>query len=249
MRTRLIVLGLLFAAGMFFVLQAPKPLVNPGALLKGHGKIEGDCFECHTPFLGPSDAKCIACHRLEEIGAKKPKFVRFHQRLDKKFCAGCHTDHIGTDVAKAVREFDHSLLEPKWRKVCRECHAKPSDTLHQSVTNACVTCHVPKAWKPSTFDHARYFRFDRHHPAMCTTCHLGGRYDRYTCYECHEHSEAKVRAEHLEEGIRDFEVCTECHRSGDEEEAERRWKAKRRGLPYLRGENDKHENREGRDDD
>lgn len=32
------------------------------------------------------------------------------------------------------------------------------------------------------------------------------------CHGCHEHKEAKVRAEHLDEGIRDFRNCVECHR-------------------------------------
>ena len=32
------------------------------------------------------------------------------------------------------------------------------------------------------------------------------------CYGCHEHTPANIRAEHEEEGIRDFENCVECHR-------------------------------------
>lgn len=46
----------------------------------------------------------------------------------------------------------------------------------------------------------------------CVTCHKGGVYSTYTCYGCHEHTPAKIRAEHEEEGIRDFENCVECHR-------------------------------------
>jgi hypothetical protein len=41
-------------------------------------------------------------------------------------------------------------------------------------------------------------------------------YSRYTCYGCHEHSPEKIRREHIEEGIRDFKNCVECHRSADE---------------------------------
>lgn len=54
--------------------------------------------------------------------------------------------------------------------------------------------------------------FDRHHRTTCDTCHRNGDYSRYTCYGCHEHSPANVRAEHLKEGIRNFENCVECHR-------------------------------------
>ena len=31
------------------------------------------------------------------------------------------------------------------------------------------------------------------------------------CYGCHEHTPAKIRAEHQEEGIRDFEKYVDCH--------------------------------------
>jgi hypothetical protein len=53
-------------------------------------------------------------------------------------------------------------------------------------------------------------------------------YSNYTCYGCHEHSRSKIREEHVEEGIYDYENCEECHRSGDEDEAKHLWKAKRR---------------------
>jgi len=43
----------------------------------------------------------------------------------------------------------------------------------------------------------------------------------YTCYGCHEHTPAKIRAEHEEEGIRDFSDCVQCHRSAQEEPRER----------------------------
>ena len=249
MRTRFVVLALLFVIGIFVALQAPALFLNPGALIKGHGKIEGDCFQCHTPLLGPSDSKCIACHKIAEIGAKKPKTARFHQGLAEKRCAGCHTDHIGKDAAKATREFNHTLLGPTWRVSCHECHNKPPDSLHKQVTAKCATCHTPEKWRPATFDHGRYFRFDRDHPADCASCHLDERYDQYTCYGCHEHSEAEVRKEHLEEGIRNFETCTECHRSGDEDEAERIWKAKRRNLPYGPGKTRKGDDDDDDDDD
>lgn len=39
----------------------------------------------------------------------------------------------------------------------------------------------------------------------------------------------------MEEGIRDFENCVKCHRSADEDEAERAWKSIRRGIPYQFG--------------
>lgn len=237
MKTRLVIVFVfvLFAAALAGVLQAPELWIDPGGLLKGHAKIEGECSKCHTPLLGPSNEKCIACHKPAEIRSKKKSRVPFHQNLKEKSCTACHTDHLGPDAAGATREFKHDLLEQSVLASCQECHTKPTDTLHRNVVANCGTCHSNTAWKPATFDHARYFRFDRDHPPDCKTCHTEGDYKRYTCYGCHEHSERNVRKEHLEEGIRDFQNCTRCHRSADEDEAERIWESIRRGRPGADG--------------
>jgi hypothetical protein len=84
-----------------------------------------------------------------------------------------------------------------------------------------------ESWTPATFDHDEYFRFDKDHTTKCSTCHMNSDYSNYTCYGCHEHSRSNIREEHVEEGIHDYENCEECHRSGDEDEAEYLWKAKR----------------------
>jgi len=236
---------ILFAAGLAAVLLMPDPLVSPGQLSQGHAKQDKDCFSCHSPFLGPRDDKCIACHKVEDIGLKKTggkeamgeraKKVAFHRRLAERSCSGCHTDHKGRKAAKATRQFNHGLLEKNYREVCDQCHVKPADTLHRPLTANCGSCHGTEKWKPATFDHDRYFRFDRDHPPECKSCHLGKDYKTYTCYECHEHSERNVREEHLEEGIRDFAKCTDCHRSADEDEAERIWEAMKRGGRKSKG--------------
>ena len=75
----------------------------------------------------------------------------------------------------------------------------------------------------------------------------------YTCYGCHEHSRSKIREEHVEEGIRDYENCVEGHRSGDEDEAKRIWRSKDFSTDKLRPD-DKDRNKErkyerGPDDD
>jgi hypothetical protein len=57
---------------------------------------------------------------------------------------------------------------------------------------------------------------DGDHNASCVTCHVRNDYSRYTCYGCHEHTPANIRRKHLEEGIRKFDNCVECHRSADE---------------------------------
>jgi hypothetical protein len=47
------------------------------------------------------------------------------------------------------------------------------------------------------------------------TCHVRNDYSRYTCYGCHEHTPDNIRRKHVEEGIRQFDNCVECHRSGN----------------------------------
>jgi hypothetical protein len=36
---------------------------------------------------------------------------------------------------------------------------------------------------------------------------------RYTCYGCHEHQQARIIAQHRNEGIANIEKCARCHRS------------------------------------
>ena len=73
------------------------------------------------------------------------------------------------------------------------------DDVHKgSLGTKCADCHGEANWKEATFDHDKYFVLDRDHEAPCDTCHRNNDYSRYTCYGCHEHSEAKVRAEHIE---------------------------------------------------
>lgn len=73
-------------------------------------------------------------------------------------------------------------------------------------------CHGQERWKPATLDHDKLFVLDRDHDGECATCHRNNEFSRYTCYGYHEHSPAKVRAEHVKEGIPVFENCMECHR-------------------------------------
>ncbi|HSO78654.1 MAG TPA: class III cytochrome C family protein, partial [Chromatiaceae bacterium] len=56
------------------------------------------------------------------------------------------------------------------------------------------------------------------HQAPCATCHERNDYSRYSCYGCHEHNPEKIRREHIEEGIRDFRNCVECHRTANKDD-------------------------------
>jgi hypothetical protein len=127
-------------------------------------------------------------------------------------CEQCHTTEHWTPAT-----FDHASLPSATLARCESCHAAPKDSFHGQTTAACTQCHSPQRWKPSTFNHDRFFSLDRDHNATCATCHAGNDLTRYTCFGCHEHTPANIRAEHEEEGIRNFDNCVSCHRSAEGE--------------------------------
>lgn len=215
---------------MALAFVVPHLMLSPGPVITAHAEINTDCFACHQPWRGASAPLCIGCHALPDIGLRTTKGVAitkmsapprlkvaFHQDLLQQDCMACHSDHQSPRFTQPGRtSFSHALLRPAVRQQCENCHAKPADRLHQGVTGDCLACHGQDAWKPATFDHAEFFVLDRDHNVECATCHTatqkGGSYSTYSCYGCHEHTPANIRAEHEEEGIRDFEDCMECHR-------------------------------------
>lgn len=215
---------------------APHLMVSPGKLTDAHAELATDCFACHTPFRGSTQAKCVRCHKVDEIGLKttdglpigqEKKNVAFHQKLTESDCVACHSEHRGVQAFRPISRFSHQLLAPAVNQQCDGCHRNPDDALHRKIEGNCGYCHTQEHWTPATFDHDDYFRFDRDHTTECKTCHVDNDYNNYTCYGCHEHSRSGIRAEHVEEGIYDYENCVECHRSGDEDEAERIWRSRR----------------------
>ena len=208
--------------------QFPKLMLSPGSLLAGHAKISNECLACHTFFKGTPVEKCTSCHKLHEIGilttsgtpieAASPEKVPFHQGLTVLSCSNCHTDHVGNKSDGTIQKFDHSMVKSSIINNCASCHHKPEDRLHQQISENCSTCHNQNKWLPALFDHMKYFVFDAEHQTDCRTCHTNDNYSSYTCYGCHEHSPSDMRKEHVEEGIYNYENCSECHRSADEDE-------------------------------
>ena len=232
------------AAVLLLVFIYPHLMVSPGKLIDAHLELTTACFACHSGFTGSPAEKCIQCHKVEEIGvkttkglsiAKEKKNVAFHQKLIKEDCVACHSDHKGVKAFRPIGQFSHQLLKPVVQGQCKGCHGYPRDTLHQNIKGPCGQCHSDESWTPATFDHDEFFRFDKDHTTECRTCHMNNDFSNYTCYGCHEHSRSKIREEHIEEGIYEYESCVECHRSGDEDEAKYLWKSRR--LRSGEGEN------------
>lgn len=224
----------------------PHLMVGPGKLIPGHREIDTDCFGCHAPFQGASSDRCTTCHKPDEIGrittkgqpvTKPLTTVPFHQKLAERDCVACHSDHAGVKRFRMQGRFKHDLLQKTTREQCHTCHKAPADELHRQISGNCGQCHTQERWTPANFDHDKYFVLDRDHNVKCATCHVRNDYSRYTCYGCHEHSPERIRREHIEEGIRDFSNCVECHRSSSEHEG--------RGGGERKGESRGH----GKDDD
>ncbi|MBL8492610.1 MAG: hypothetical protein JNM82_17660 [Rhodocyclaceae bacterium] len=221
----------------------PHLMVGPGKLIPGHSELETDCFACHAPFFGTTTERCTNCHKPEEIGKlttlgqpiRKPlTSTPFHQKLLKQDCLACHSDHAGVKRFRVQGRFNHALLQEETRKACQSCHKSPKDSLHEQITGNCSQCHTQEKWVPATFDHDKYFVLDRDHNVKCATCHERNDYGRYTCYGCHEHSLENVRRKHVEEGIRDFRNCVECHRSADEHDIRMPGVARENGIGRKR---------------
>jgi hypothetical protein len=83
-------------------------------------------------------------------------------------------------------------------------------SFHQElIEQDCMACHSDHAGPKLTQSSRKPFSHTLLRPAKD--------YRQYSCYGCHEHTLANVRAKHLEEGIQNFEDCVECHRSADAE--------------------------------
>ena len=233
-RTLKIILAANLALVAVLALVYPHWMVAPGKLIAGHRKLDTDCFACHVAFAGASSAKCVRCHQPADIGrltskgvpiVKKQATVPFHQKLASQDCVACHSDHAGVNRYKLHGNFNHALLNKEAADQCQTCHKAPADRLHKQISGNCLQCHTQKQWTPATFDHNTYFVLDGDHNASCVTCHVRNDYSQFTCYGCHEHTPANIRYEHLKEGIRDFERCTDCHRSADEHDMKERGNA------------------------
>lgn len=166
-----------------------------------------DCYSCHfqqDEHQGQFGTQCEACHTPDNWDA-----VSFDHSLSDfpltgahitVNCESCHVNNtfVGTQSA------------------CVSCHAEPVEHLGQFGTD-CEACHSTTAWTPATFngDHTFPLNHGEQGQVSCATCHPTN-YTTYTCYGCHEHTEANIIGKHREEGISDFQNCVECHADGRE---------------------------------
>lgn len=212
------------------------------------------CGDCHAPDTWTfPDADCRECHaRVDSV------FTGSHV---EDWGDGCRTCHDGVDRFSG---FDHDrtglpLTGGHGESSCIDCHLgvrSPEDfasaagdcvdchaaeDVHRGEFGTdCASCHSSGTWEDARFEHEFPLSHGRRGPSECLTCHADApeSYDTYTCYGCHEHSPARIRAEHRGERVQDIDDCVRCHATGREHEREggegregRRGRGRDRGVP------------------
>lgn len=182
----------------------------------GHTKIE--CGACHPPKAKFRDArsKCIDCHKDDD-----PHYGRLGMA-----CDDCHVERKWSDTRKALIKHDETEfpLRGKHQKVaCNRCHPnerykktpkacfschKLNDIHAGRHGQKCETCHTPRDWTRSIFDHDKteFPLRGKHRQVDCDTCHKGPLYGEKletTCYSCHKQDDVHKG----QEGKR----CERCH--------------------------------------
>ena len=166
-----------------------------------------DCYSCHhndEPHEGHFGFDCSQCHTAEGWTP-----ATFDHNLSRFPLTGAHTG-VACESCHSSGQFAGLST------ACVACHEEPAFHAGQFGTD-CAVCHSTTAWSPAAFNGQHAFPLNHGGGTTCATCHPSS-FTTYTCYGCHEHTEAEVRSEHLEEGISDFQNCMECHPTGQEHE-------------------------------
>jgi cytochrome b subunit of formate dehydrogenase len=155
-----------------------------------HGKLSGDCIDCHTEHQGRNaDIRPLDRAAFNHRQADFP-LEGAHASLH---CPACHLEKSPVKTG-GVKQFHFIGIE---HSACTSCHTDP----HQdSRSSDCLKCHTLQSWGRSelTFDHNRDSRFvlqGKHAKVACDKCHPKTPtnstplrlYDLGTgCKECHK---------------------------------------------------------------
>jgi hypothetical protein len=207
-----------------------------GFSLASHGETESGgafaCADCHPEgYVEFDQTICADCHA--GIGVA---FMKQHEADFGADCLACHDGSGNTAVDHDT--FDFKLTGAHAAVACDGCHEgaqslqdyrrAPQDcfSCHEdddehdgAYGKDCGSCHSAKAWDDVTFDHKVFplDHGDEERTATCETCHPDTT-DAYTCYGCHEHTQANVLDEHEGRSLAELEDCVRCHPGGREAE-------------------------------
>ena len=127
-------------------------LVSPGALSRGHARLETRCTACHLSFKRAAQpAQCLTCHK--GIARDRASGTRFHgttPRARTAACRECHAEHNGLGHRLAppldLKAFNHQtqsayrLTGAHLRTKCAACHG--GMTHFRQTPQACAACHT-----------------------------------------------------------------------------------------------------------
>lgn len=91
-----------FLASALMDMHHNRGMFLPGPTTAGHYQIELACANCHTPYAGVPNEKCLACHGEELTAANDshpkskftdPRNAELATRLDATRCVTCHREH------------------------------------------------------------------------------------------------------------------------------------------------------------
>ena len=127
-----------FAVGLVLLTSGPtgaRAQISPGELSEPHASLEGmkNCLRCHDLGEGPSDKKCLACHKEIAFGIDNRR--GYHSGVTgkgRKNCYECHSEHAGrvyqlVHWPRGIDNFDHretgyELAGKHGGRKCRDCH-------------------------------------------------------------------------------------------------------------------------------
>jgi len=164
-----------------------------------HGKLEGNCNECHTDHKGPNAD--IVDLNSEAFNHRLAKYALTGKHAEIE-CDKCHPKKEPGD-AVGTRYMGLKFGE------CTDCHKDP----HPKDFGAdCLKCHMTEGWsgRALRYSHGRdskYKLMGKHQEVSCEKCHRGPEPEsqfslpKTTCLHCHadEHKEQLSKQ------------CGECH--------------------------------------
>ncbi len=181
---------------------------------------DADCADCHSPELKHREApsECVDCHFEDQP----------HQEVMGTECGSCHQPTEWLEAKFDHDETDYPLLGKHREATCLDCHedrtfASPatncfgchaSDDRHEGRNEEeCETCHNPRDWTDTSFDHQRDTDFEllgNHALLQCDDCHSDDPYAdkiKPVCISCH--------VEDDNHDAHNGQECGNCHNNSD----------------------------------
>ncbi|CAH0995757.1 hypothetical protein EMA8858_01884 [Emticicia aquatica] len=205
-------------------------------LTGAHTAIANSCVECHKGDYNNTPNDCNSCHNADYKKTTNPNHVKLNLSSD---CALCHTTNPDWEPATFAAHNDFYPLTGAHRTLkcndchkggnyvntpngCNECHNAAFKTTknpnHEALgfSTDCATCHTTSPdWKPTNFDHNRFFPLTGGHATVandCNKCHTGSNYKNppTDCKSCHN-SDYKISKNPNHEALGISTDCATCH--------------------------------------